>query len=118
MQDTGCRIVRESLLIPYPASRIQDPASRIGSVLRNIRYEGVHKNRDQLSAALDLLQNEGAFSNEVSAVPASSFGAYATDDNTVLLMHFNETSGSFVEPLHPNQSEFLAELGVGEPPGA
>ena len=78
----------------------------------------MHKKRDPFSAALDLLQNEGAFSNEVSAVPASSFGAYATDDNTVLLMHFNETSGSFVDPSHPHRSEFLTELGVGEPPGA
>ena len=55
-------------------------------------------------------------SHEVSAVPSSSFGEYATGDDTVLLMHFNETSGSVVESSHPNQSEFLAEFGVGEPP--
>jgi len=41
MQDTeyGMQDVRESLLIPYPESRIQNPESRIGSVLRKISYK-------------------------------------------------------------------------------
>ena len=52
MRDARCKIqdVRESLLIPYPESRIQNPVSRIqnpesciGSVLRNIRLSMIRR---------------------------------------------------------------------------
>jgi fibronectin type 3 domain-containing protein len=43
----------------------------------------------------DTSGNESAFSNEEVATPAPNYlGAYASDSNTVLLMHFEETSGT------------------------
>jgi len=54
--------------------------------------------------AVDSSGNESDFSNEVNATPTGPIlGEYTADNNTVLLLHMNETSGNTVNDVSQNR---------------